>query len=194
MRKGLVTVFGIGVLAVMIVGCRHPQPVVSVPAPPVPKPVKLQPVILRATMADMPYIPMPAPPNVVLGGAVAPSPARHEEARPNTAEQASIDTAEKDAKRTATAGEEPPTTTPIGQLSAAPNTRGLPSTKSINSEILWIQGQLKAIHHALSARQQRTESQIQTFLAKATNALQAGDLDGAHTLTVKARVLLAEIQ
>lgn len=193
MRKALIAVLGIGVLAGMT-GCRHPKPVVFVPPPPAPKPVKLHPTIPRATMADMPFIPTPAPPNVVLGGAVEPSPSRHEEARPNVSEQASTDHVEKDAKHTATAGEEPPTTTPIGQLSAAPNTHGLPSSKSINSEIQWIQQQLKGIHHALNARQQRTASQIQTFLAKATNALQAGDLDGAHTLTVKARVLLAEIQ
>lgn len=193
MRKALIALLGIGVLAGMT-GCRHPKPVVSVPPPPAPKPVKVQPVIPRATLADMPYIPMPAPPSVVLGGAVAPSPSRHEEARPNTSEQASTDTAEKDAKSSATAGEEPPPGTPIGQLSAAANTQGLPSSKTIHTEIQWIQGQLKGIHHALNAKQQSTESQIQTFLAKATNALQAGDLDGAHTLTVKARVLLAEIQ
>jgi ribosomal protein S20 len=46
----------------------------------------------------------------------------------------------------------------------------------------------------LNPREQRTASQIRTFLSKATNALQAGDLDGANTLTVKARVLLSELQ
>lgn len=140
-------------------------------------------------------ITLPKPPAVVLGGAVAPVRAEREPERPPAAPQ--TDTAkdtQADALRSATAGEEPPTTTPIGNLSAAPNTQGLPDSNNIAKEIQWIRQQLKTIHHALSTKQQRTESQIQTFLAKATNALQAGDLDGAHTLTVKARVLLSEIQ
>lgn len=192
MKKSLVVAIGVTTLVVMT-GCRHRKTVVTVPPPPTPS-VKLRPAIPHATIADMPLIQMPLPPDVVLGGTVEPAPARHE-AAPEPAPQptAAMD-AEEDAKRTATKGEEPPTTTPIGQLSAAPNTQGLPSSKSIGNEIQWIQGQLKNIHHALDAKQQRTASEIQTFLAKATNALQAGDLDGAHTLTVKARVLLSEIQ
>lgn len=191
MRKPLVILVSLAVLGAMS-GCRHRKAIVSLPPPP-PPPVRQQLAIPQATMADMPFIPMPAPPNVVLGGAVEPAPSRHTVAQPQVP-RAPADTAQEDAQRTATAGEEPPTTTPIGQLSAAPNTQGLPSSKSIGSEIQWIQRQLKNIHHALNAKQQQTASQIQTFLAKANNALQAGDLDGAHTLTVKARVLLAEIQ
>lgn len=146
-------------------------------------------------MADMPEIPSPSLPVVVLGGAVQPEPAQHEVERPPAQQpQETAKASGADAVSSANAGEEPPTTTPIGQLSAAPNTQGLPDRKKISNEIQWISQQLKKIHHALTTRQQRTESQIQTFLAKATNALQAGDLDGAHTLTVKARVLLGELQ
>lgn len=194
MRKLHIAVFGLLALAVVMTGCRHKKAIVSLPPPPPPKqPVELHPTVPRATIADMPLIPMPAPPNVVLGGAVEPAPSRQETAQQEVPQPTADDNAQEEAKRTATAGEEPPASTPIGQLSAAPNTQGLPSSKSIENEIQWIQQQLKNIHHALDAKQQRTESQIQTFLAKATNALQAGDLDGAHTLTVKARVLLGEI-
>ena len=192
MKKALVAAIGVTTLVVMT-GCRHRKVVVTTQPPPPPR-LTEHPAIPHATMADIPFISMPEPPNVVLGGAVEPAPTRHE-APPEQATQPTAATnAQEDAKRTASEGEEPPTTTPIGQLSAAPNTRGLPSSKSIGNEIQWIQGQLKNIHHALDAKQQRTASEIQTFLAKATNALQAGDLDGAHTLTVKARVLLSEIQ
>lgn len=192
MKKALVAVIGVTTLVVMT-GCRHRKVVVTVPPPPPPR-VTEHPAIPHATIADIPLIPMPEPPSVVLGGAVQPAPTRRE-ARPERASKpTAAANAQEDAKRTASEGEEPPATTPIGQLSAAPNTQGLPSSKSIGNEIQWIQGQLKNIHHALDAKQQRTASEIQTFLAKATNALQAGDLDGAHTLTVKARVLLSEIQ
>jgi hypothetical protein len=98
------------------------------------------------------------------------------------------------APQSATAGEEPPPATPIGDLSAAPNTQELPSSANIAHEIQWIQIQLTAIHRALSTKEQHTVAQIRTFLSKASNALAAGDLDGANTLTIKARVLLGEIQ
>lgn len=145
-------------------------------------------------MADMPLIPEPTPPSVVLGGAVEPAPSRPKTTRRPTAETTAAKETENEGKQRAAAGEEPPSTTPIGQISAAPNTQGLPSSKNIGNEIQWIQQQLKSIHHTLNTKQQRTATQIQTFLAKATNALQAGDLDGAHTLTVKARVLLSELR
>lgn len=194
MRKILITVFGLTVLA-GITGCRHPKAAVSVPPPPPPPPVKQHVETPHEAMVDIPMIPLPEPPNVVLGGKVERSLPQHEKqpaSTPKPAETAKDNAT--DALHSATAGEEPPTTTPIGQLSTAPNTQGLPSRKNIGDEIQRIQQQIKSIHHALSAKQQRTASQIQTFLAKATNALQAGDLDGAHTLTVKAEVLLNEIQ
>lgn len=193
MKKSLVAAAGFSLLVVMT-GCRHPKAIVATPPPPPPPPVIHHSAKPHATLADMPDIPMPAPPNVVLGGAVEPVPSGHEEVRHSRPKPAPVNDAKQDAQRAAAAGEEPPTTTPIGQLSAAPNTQGLPSSKSIGSEIQWIQQQLKNIHHALNPKQQRTETQIRTFLTKATNALQSGDLDGAHTLTVKARVLLSEIQ
>ncbi len=197
MRKSLPVVSLLALLVVMT-GCRHRKTVVATPPPPAAapapqKPVKQHNAVPHITMADIPIIPMPVPPNVVLGGAVEPAPRphwqppAHAEKKNSQADKASSPTS------SAVAGNEPPKSTPIGQLSAAPNTKGLPGRSSIAREIQSIQKELAGIHHQLSASQQRTASQIRTFLQKATNALQAGDLDGANTLTVKARVLLQEL-
>jgi len=193
MRKSL----AIGILFGLLVattGCRHRPETVSYPPPP-PKPVLEHIAIPHATLADMPEIPPPAPPSVVLGGEVVsvlpqPKPERPAVRQPVRDEHIG-ETKPVTSPKT---GSEPPATTPIGELSAAPNTQGLPSSANIEHEIQSIQTQLDNIHHALNESQQNTASQVRTFLAKAKNALQAGDLDGAHTLTVKARVLLSEIQ
>ncbi len=184
------------VITTMMTGCRTRQQIMIIePPPPTARPVETPMAIPRATMGDMPEIPEPPLPNVVLGGVVAAPVQQHnwnrdQDQRPEESAQVQ----KTDAQKSATAGEEPPNSTPIGQLSAAPNTQGLPSSKAIARQIMVIQQQLNGIKRALNSHQQRTASQIRTFLSKATNALQAGDLDGANTLTVKARVLLSELQ
>ena len=180
-------------LLTALTGCRHSKRAVFVPPPPPAQP-HLQVKFLSTTLAEMPEIPAPALPKVVLGGSVAPAPPRRhfhpQDKLPKTRQQDSA----ADAISDASAGEEPPTTTPIGQLSAAPNTKGLPSRSSIAHEIQAIRQQLNKIHHALNQHEQNTATQIKTFLQKAENALNVGDLDAAHTLTVKARVMLSELK
>lgn len=193
MRKSLFAA-SVLVLLVTITGCRRRQIMIIAPPPP-PQPVTTPMAIPHATMGDMPEIPEPPAPNVVLGGAVAPAPHKRDWNRAQDQQPAqSTQTRKTDDSKSATAGEEPSTTTPIGQLSAAPNTQGLPSASNIAGEIRWIHQQLNGIRRALDPREQHTASQIRTFLSKASNALEAGDLDGANTLTVKARVLLSEIR
>lgn len=84
--------------------------------------------------------------------------------------------------------------TPIGLLTTAPEAISRRDARSIEAEIGAIHNRIHTIHRALNASEEQTVTEIQTFLRKAQNALQAGDLDGAHTLTVKARVLLSELQ
>lgn len=193
MRKSLFAASALILLLVMT-GCRRNKVLISLPPPP-PPPVERPVAIPHATLSDMPQIPQPVPPDIVLGGAVAPAPPKRNLQRstePPSTEDAQAN--KPDALQSATAGEEPPPATPIGDLSAAPNTQGLPSSANIAHEIQWIQSQLAGIHRAMSTKEQHTAAQIRTFLSKATNALQAGDLDGANTLMIKARVLLSEIQ
>lgn len=52
---------------------------------------------------------------------------------------------------------------------------------------------LKSINHPLDDSQQKTAAHIEQFLKQAKAALASGDVDGAHTLAAKAKVLLAEL-
>jgi hypothetical protein len=52
---------------------------------------------------------------------------------------------------------------------------------------------LKDINRQLNDQEQKTVAQIREFLKQARVALGSGDVDGAHTLAVKAKVLFGEI-
>jgi hypothetical protein len=52
---------------------------------------------------------------------------------------------------------------------------------------------LSEITRKLNDQEQKTAAQIREFIKQAKAALAASDVDGAHTLAVKAKVLLAEI-
>lgn len=78
----------------------------------------------------------------------------------------------------------------IGQLSSgdASDLR----QQTINSITATERG-LNGINRNLDSQQQKTAAQIREFLKQARAALNSGDVDGAHTLAVKARVLLGEL-
>lgn len=52
---------------------------------------------------------------------------------------------------------------------------------------------LKGINHKLNDQDQKTVAQIKEFLKQAKAALSSGDVDGAHTLALKAKLLLGEL-
>ncbi|HWE84325.1 MAG TPA: hypothetical protein VG267_05235 [Terracidiphilus sp.] len=52
---------------------------------------------------------------------------------------------------------------------------------------------LGAITRKLSDQEQKTRDQVREFLKQAKTALGSGDVDGAHTLALKAKVLLGEL-
>ena len=200
MRKFLFAASSLALL-MMMTSCRRHQAMVVPPPPPASSPsprtvpVHTSLAIPHTTMADLPEIPEPRLPSVTLGGTTPYVPPRRDKDNTRNQTATANDQADKPSANTSsTSGGEPPSTTPIGELSAAPNTQGLPSSSNISKQIAWIQKQLQGIHRVLNSQQQHTASQVRTFLAKAKNALQAGDLDAAHTLTVKARVLLGELQ
>jgi hypothetical protein len=199
MRKSLVPVSL--VLLAAVTGCNHKQPILISP----PTVALLQPT---ATLKDLPALPPVAMPPVQLGTQEAQeAPPREKPRRLHIAhhhpkpaaspsqEDVPVQTAAPAAAApaAASAGQEPPESTPIGQLSAAPNATDVPSKQNIQQEITSTESGLNGIHRSLSSDEQQTAAEIRTFLSKAKNALQTGDLDGAHTLTVKARVLLAEL-
>ena len=81
---------------------------------------------------------------------------------------------------------ESPEVSAIGQLSS-----GDPSDlrqQTVNSIAATERG-LNRITRPLNDQEQKTAAQIREFLKEAKAALDSGDVDGAHTLTAKARVL-----
>lgn len=83
-----------------------------------------------------------------------------------------------------------PEVSAIGQLSPGdPSDLRLQTDSSLNS----IDQTLKRLNRTLSDQEQKTVAQIREFLKQARAALATGDVDGAHTLALKAQVLLNEI-
>jgi hypothetical protein len=78
----------------------------------------------------------------------------------------------------------------IGQLSTAdpPNMR-----QQTDSLIESTEKTLNGINRSLSDQEQKTAAQIREFIKEARAALSSGDVDGAHTLAIKAKVLLDEL-
>jgi ribosomal protein S20 len=83
-----------------------------------------------------------------------------------------------------------PEVSAIGQLSTAdpPNMR-----QQTDSLIESTEKALNGINRSLSDQEQKTAAQIREFIKEARAALSSGDVDGAHTLAIKAKVLLDEL-
>lgn len=163
-------------LSLLFAGCSHkPQPeplappIVDVPPPnPSPSPVHLPPPVItipkETPEPSASLPPRPAPPAVV-----------------------------KKKKHTP-----PPTPAPqisarvsaIGQLSSG-DPANLQS-QTIDSLAATESG-LNSLHRSLTDQEKKTAAQIKTFLKQAHAAMRSGDIDGAYTLAVKAKVLLGEL-
>jgi hypothetical protein len=67
------------------------------------------------------------------------------------------------------------------------------SRQETENEIAAIERGVNGINRSLDDSEQKTAGQIREFLKQAKNALANGDVDGAHTLTEKAKALLTEL-
>lgn len=63
------------------------------------------------------------------------------------------------------------------------------TTNSIND----VERGLNNINRKLNGQEEKTSAQIREFIKQARAALSGGDIDGAHTLAIKAKVLLGEL-
>jgi hypothetical protein len=83
-----------------------------------------------------------------------------------------------------------PAVSAIGTLSTGdpPNVR-----QQTDDLIASTEKALNGITRGLNDQEQKTAAQIREFLKQARDALTAGDVDGAHTLALKAKVLLDEL-
>jgi hypothetical protein len=78
----------------------------------------------------------------------------------------------------------------IGQLSSGDP---LVLRKETEDSIAAIEHGLNTITRALSDQEKKTAGQIREYLKQARSAFSSGDVDGAHTLAAKAKVLLNEL-
>ena len=90
------------------------------------------------------------------------------------------------------AGDSTPSTV-IGQLTAGPSEDASVSRGRTYDLIQNTQRGVNSLHRSLSGDQEKTVTQIRSFLQQAQHALHNGDVDGANTLATKAKVLLDEL-
>ncbi len=149
-----------------------PPPVTTAQAPPQPEPKPEPPK--RSTHKKKPASTAPAP-----------------EAQPA---QAAPSTPSDQAGTTQQAANGVPSgASPIGTLSSGSESSGAQTRTQTVDLINSTELGLNAIKRPLSASEQETATKIRDFLVKARQSLGVEDLDGAHTLATKAKVLLDEL-
>ena len=198
-------------LTALVAGCTHkakttPPPAAQAPVIPVSTLTKNTPPP-QLPPAKLPKINPPGSDNTASNNPEPKShkPARHKPKHPVETTPAETVSA-KDQTPTPAQAAPPPTTppqqastgaatdvSPIGQLSAAGDSNNTPGRQDILVEINSIETGLNSIKRTLTNEEQVTATQIRTFLAKAKDALKQEDLEGAHTLVTKARVLMDEL-
>jgi outer membrane biosynthesis protein TonB len=179
-------------------GAMYPPPLTSAQPqteqpPPTPAPA----------VATAPPPPPPPPPDKTKKSSTSthktkPSPAKPAEGTDSAAAtQSSTGTgaaaAQDNPSSNVAANGEPAATSPIGQLSTGDAAGQAQTRKETVDLITNTENGLNNIKRSLSSQEQETANQIKTFLAKAKQALTIDDLDGAHTLATKAKVLLDEL-
>ena len=87
---------------------------------------------------------------------------------------------------------ESPAVSVIGQLTSG-DPAAVDLRQQTDTSIASTERQLNGINRKLSDQEQKTAERIREFLKEARAALTTGDIDGAHTLAVKAKVLLDEL-
>ncbi|HEX3436044.1 MAG TPA: hypothetical protein VHT24_04685 [Pseudacidobacterium sp.] len=189
-----------GFLLTALTGCSHKSnPVPQQVQAPTPPPSSM------AHYPSMPPLPPPSTPNVALATVQEepPAPAHHRPARHKpspskpaaSTEQTTSASAEKSAsgQSQVAAGGAPSDLSPIGQLTSGGDATNIQQRHDIEQLINNTEKGVSGINRTLSNEEQETVVQIKTFLTKAKQSLTANDLDGAHTLATKAKVLLDEL-
>jgi hypothetical protein len=174
-------------LPLLLSGCVHNkttaknQPPLAPPiedAPP-PKPDKapsnLPPPVITVPTPSQPAATNTQPPPP------PPKPKPHHKPKPADTDQQNTQVASNNA---------PPAVSAVGSLST-----GEPADlrKQTDDTISQTERGLNGITRTLNDQEKKTSAQIREFLKQARSALTTGDVDGAHTLAQKAKVLLGEL-
>jgi hypothetical protein len=167
-----------GLLVLLLTGCFHKTqvaqnvplapPIEDTPPKPEPPPTNLPPPEVTLPEQTQP-LQITQPPEPVK------KPARHKKPANTNTQIAANGTAPVSA---------------IGTLSTGdpPNMR-----QTTDDSIASTEKALNGITRKLNDQEQKTAAQIHEFLKQARDALTSGDVDGAHTLALKAKVLLDEL-
>lgn len=191
-RKSVAVLF----LSLLVSGCFHKReqaqnqplapPVVDTPPPapaPAPAPQDLPPpvVTLPQTQTAQQPVQPPKPEEKPKHTSHRSKPESRSDSRPES---------RSDSKPVEQASNGTPAVSAIGQLSP-----GDPSDLRTQTDdsIASTERGLKDLNRTLSDQEQKTVAQIREFLKQARAALTTGDVDGAHTLALKAKVLFGEI-
>ena len=168
-------------LPLLMTGCFHRKPQIAQNQP-------LPPPIEDTTPAK----PEPAPTNLPPPVVTIPEQPVHQQITPPSEPVKKPPKHRKPANtnpQIASAGQ-PPAVSAIGQLSTGDPTNVRQQT---DASIEQTEKALNGITRKLNEQEQKTAAQIREFIKQAREALTAGDIDGAHTLATKAKVLLDEL-
>jgi hypothetical protein len=137
-------------------------------------PVKPEPAPANLPPPDV-TIPMQPEPQIVVPAEPVKKPVKHKKPPAPTTQVASSGT---------------PAVSAIGQLTTAepPNMR-----QQTDALIESTEKSLNGVTRKLSDPEEKTATQVREFLKQARDAMTSGDVDGAHTLAIKAKVLLDEL-
>jgi outer membrane biosynthesis protein TonB len=159
----------------------YPPPLVT----PSPEPVKE-----AQTPPPVPAQPTPTQPK--------PKNVPKKKAKPSPAIPVQQDSKSSTATQTAstaepTGGDSASAPSPIGNLSAG-DTAGSSQLRQETTDLISSsERRLRTVPHSLSSDQQTTVAQVRKFLDQAQQAVKSQDLEAAHTLATKAKLLLDEL-
>ena len=175
------------VLVLALTACHNKQQALTQPplAPPIvdqplPPPDKA-PADLPPPVITVPQEQQPAPEAQESPPPPPPKPKHHKPKGSSPADQQNTQLAQNNA---------PP------QVSAEGNFTPMESAdmrKETSDSIAQTEKGILAITRKLNEQEQKTRAQVLEFLKQAKAAMNTGDVDGAHTLAVKAKVLLGEL-
>lgn len=154
-------------------------------------PVQALPPIVDVPPSNPEPVPANLPPPVITVPTPAPTPAPVASAPPKPPPKPRLRHKKRVPVKSPEVAVNPtPEVSAIGQLSSGDLSGLLQQTAN---SIAATERGLNGITRSLDDQEQKTAAQIREFLKQARAALASGDADGAHTLAVKASVLLGEL-
>jgi len=169
-------------LPLMLTACFHKTQ--KTKAPPLAPPVVVTPAPAPESLPTLPPPPVETIPTQPTAPVTTPTAPPQEKPKPQVKHKKPVN------KNTQVASNGNPGVSAIGQLSS-----GDPSDLrwQTESSITATEHGLNTIGRKLNDQEMKTAAQIREFLKQARAALAAGDVDGAHTVALKAKVLLGEL-